>query len=80
MTLTLNLSPELEQYLARSAQQRGLTLESLTLEILADSMETQPETLLKAGMSCEVWSPYDAFGAAEIMMKVLQDSKTDGNG
>jgi hypothetical protein len=38
-------------------------------------MEIQPETLLKAGMSYEVWSPYDAFGAAEIMIKALQDSK-----
>jgi hypothetical protein len=56
----------------RSAQQRGLTLESLTLEILADSMETQPETLLKAGMSHEVWSPYDAFDAAVIMTKALR--------
>jgi hypothetical protein len=32
----------------------------------------QPENLLKAGISYEVWSPYDDFGAAAIMMKTLQ--------
>ncbi|BAY24669.1 hypothetical protein NIES2100_44640 [Calothrix sp. NIES-2100] len=36
MTLTLNLPPELEQYLAQEAQQQGLSVEAYTLQILKD--------------------------------------------
>jgi hypothetical protein len=36
MTLTLNLPPNLEQYLAEQAQQEGLSLEAYTLQILAE--------------------------------------------
>lgn len=36
MTLTLNLPPKLEQYLAEQAQQEGLSLEAYTLQILAE--------------------------------------------
>ncbi len=34
MTLTLNLPPELEQYLAQQAEQQGLSIETYTLQIL----------------------------------------------
>ncbi|MBD2250552.1 hypothetical protein [Nostoc parmelioides] len=34
MTLTLNLPPELEEYLAQQAQQQGLSVEAYTLQIL----------------------------------------------
>ena len=34
MTLTLNLSPELEQYLLQEACQHGLSVEALTLQLL----------------------------------------------
>ncbi len=36
MTLTLNLSPELEQYLAQEAKQQGLSVETYTLQILQE--------------------------------------------
>ena len=36
MTLTLNLPPELEQYLAQEAQNQGLSVEAYTLQILKD--------------------------------------------
>ncbi|MEH2170760.1 MAG: hypothetical protein V7K41_29730 [Nostoc sp.] len=36
MTLTLNLPPELEQYLAQQAKQQGLSLETYTLQILQE--------------------------------------------
>ncbi|AFY32723.1 hypothetical protein Cal7507_2288 [Calothrix sp. PCC 7507] len=36
MTLTLNLPPELEEYLAQQAQQQGLSVEAYTLQILAE--------------------------------------------
>jgi len=34
MTLTLNLTPELEQYLYQEAKQQGLSIEAMTLQLL----------------------------------------------
>lgn len=39
MTLTLNLPPELEQYLAREAEQQGLSVEAMTLQLLTESLQ-----------------------------------------
>ncbi len=39
MTLTLNLPPELEQYLLQEANQQGLSIEAVTLQLLTHSME-----------------------------------------
>lgn len=36
MTLTLNLPPELEQYLTQEAKQQGLSVETYTLQILPE--------------------------------------------
>lgn len=36
MTLTLNLPPELEQYLAQEAKRQGLSVETYTLQILQE--------------------------------------------
>ncbi|WP_414526367.1 hypothetical protein [Nodularia chucula] len=38
MTLTLNLPPELEQYLLQEASKQGLSVEAVTLQVLADSI------------------------------------------
>lgn len=38
MTLTLNLSPELEQYLLQEADQQGLSVEAIALQLLANSI------------------------------------------
>lgn len=38
MTLTLNLPPELEQYLLQEAKQQGLSIEAVTLQLLVDSI------------------------------------------
>jgi predicted HicB family RNase H-like nuclease len=38
MTLTLNLPPELEQYLTQQAQQQGLSVETYTLELIQKSI------------------------------------------
>lgn len=38
MTLTLNLSPELEQYLIQEADQHGLSIEMLALQLLKNSI------------------------------------------
>ncbi|MDB9527565.1 hypothetical protein PN498_16320 [Oscillatoria sp. CS-180] len=39
MTLTLNLPPELEQYLLQEAEQQGLSVETMTLQLLAKSFQ-----------------------------------------
>jgi hypothetical protein len=41
MTLSLNLPPELEQYLLQAAKQQGLSLETYTLQILQEYILTQ---------------------------------------
>jgi hypothetical protein len=79
MTLMLNLSPELEQYLMRSAQARGVSVEELTLAMLSEQMVDVTQDLIPAGASCEVWSPYDAFDAAQVMMQALQNSGVDSD-
>jgi hypothetical protein len=38
MTLNLDLSPELEQYLVQEANQHGLSLEALALQLLGSSI------------------------------------------
>ncbi|WP_198807911.1 hypothetical protein [Leptolyngbya sp. BL0902] len=48
MTLTLDLPPELEQYLAQAAAQHGLSVEAMTLQLLATSLivkQNQAETV-----------------------------------
>ena len=41
MTLTLNLSPELEQYLLQEANQHGLSVEEVALQLLSNSLEVK---------------------------------------
>lgn len=38
MTLTLNLPPELEQYLHNEAKQQGLSVEAIALQLLTQSI------------------------------------------
>ncbi|NJO79931.1 MAG: hypothetical protein HC827_16400 [Cyanobacteria bacterium RM1_2_2] len=38
MTLTLKLPPELEQYLIQEANQHGLSVEALALQLLSNSI------------------------------------------
>ncbi|NJK62163.1 MAG: hypothetical protein HC921_05280 [Synechococcaceae cyanobacterium SM2_3_1] len=39
MTLNLDLPPELEQYLLQEAEQQGLSVEAMTLQLLANSLK-----------------------------------------
>ncbi|NER45551.1 MAG: hypothetical protein F6J92_02410 [Symploca sp. SIO1A3] len=43
MTLTLNLSPELEQYLEQEASQHGLSVEAVALQLLTNSILLKQE-------------------------------------
>jgi hypothetical protein len=39
MTLNLDLPPELEQYLLQEAEQRGLSVEAMTLQLLTQLLQ-----------------------------------------
>jgi hypothetical protein len=41
MTLTINLSSELEQYLLNEAREKGISLEAMTLQVLTNSISTK---------------------------------------
>ncbi len=58
MTLTLNLPSEVEQYLLQEAKQQGLSIESLTLQLLTSSIllrqkQTKAVTLLQSWIDDE---------------------------
>ncbi len=58
MTLTLNLSPELEQYLLQEANQHGLSVEALALQLLTNSIllkqrQTEAVNLLQSWLDSE---------------------------
>jgi hypothetical protein len=73
MTLMLDLPPDLEQVLLQTAQEKGVSLEALALQVLTNSIaDRQVASLIPPEADCEIWSPYEAFEAAETMMRVLQ--------
>ncbi|MCE2674690.1 MAG: hypothetical protein DWQ53_11510 [Microcystis flos-aquae DF17] len=45
MALTLNLKPEIEQYLTQRAKEQGLSLESYTLKLLTDTILSQEKKI-----------------------------------
>ena len=58
MTLTLNLSPELEQYLLQEANQKGLSVEAVALQLLVSSFllkqkQTEAVNLLQSWIDDE---------------------------
>lgn len=77
MTLMLDLPPELAKYLLQSSEERGITLEALTLQVLTSMMDGQNQSLIKEGSICEVWSPYESFEAADKMLRVLRETTAE---
>jgi hypothetical protein len=49
------------------------------MQVLISELAQQETDLIKPDQSYPVWSPYDAFEAANTMFKVLQDAKTQDN-
>lgn len=48
------------------------------VQYLVSQLAQEESDLLRDGMSYPVWSPYDAFEAADIMLKVLAaENSTD---
>ncbi|MBD1903569.1 hypothetical protein NDI44_21020 [Trichocoleus sp. DQ-A3] len=46
------------------------------MQVLISELAQQETDLIKPDLSYPVWSPYDAFEAADTMLKVLQAAKT----
>lgn len=46
------------------------------MQVLISELAQQETDLIKPELSYPVWSPYDAFEAADTMLKVLQAAKT----
>lgn len=46
------------------------------VQTLISELAQQEEQLLKPGQSYPVWSPYDAFDAADKMLKMLDAAET----
>jgi hypothetical protein len=57
---------------------RGLTRADklYIMQVLISELAQQETDLIKPGQSYPVWSPYDAFEAADTMLKVLKEAKT----
>ncbi|CAN1211762.1 DUF2281 domain-containing protein [Tumidithrix helvetica PCC 7403] len=46
------------------------------VQILISELAQQETDLIKPDQAYPVWSPYDAFEAADTMLKVLNDAKS----
>ncbi|MGG6263898.1 hypothetical protein ACQ4M3_10945 [Leptolyngbya sp. AN03gr2] len=63
------LEPEELEQLTQAIHQR-------LSEQKKEKTNQQVADLIPANQDCPAWSPYDAFEAAEIMLKALQDANT----
>jgi hypothetical protein len=50
------------------------------MQLLVLELSAEEEALLIPGAQYEVWSPFDAAGAAKTLTKMLQDEKESRNG
>lgn len=78
MTLTLNLSPELEQYLLQEANQHGLSVEALALQLLTNSIllkqrQTEAVNLLQSWLDSEDEEEQQKTG--QYLVQVLDDDR-----
>ncbi len=78
MTLTLNLPPELEQYLFQEAEQRGLSVEAMTLQLLTQSLQRrqkQTEAVDMLQSWIEDGDVEDQQAIGEYLVQVLDEDR-----
>lgn len=80
MTLTLSLSPEVEQYLVHEAHQQGLSVETLALQLLANSIllkqkQTEAVQLLQSWIDDEDDQEQQETGL--YLIQALDDDRSD---
>ena len=71
MTLTLNLSPELEQYLVQEADQHGLSVEMLALQLLTNSISIEKKQAEAVDM-LQSWIEEDDINDQETGQSLIQ--------
>ena len=49
------------------------------MQVLLSDLVQEEADLVKPGQAYPIYSPYDAFEAADTMLKVLKESKTEDN-
>lgn len=47
------------------------------VHILIDEIAAEETSLLESGRTYEVWSPYDSFDAADKLLKMLEEEKSN---
>jgi len=78
MTLTLDLPPDLEQYLMQEAQQHGLSLEAMTLQLLTQSIllkRKQAEAIDMLQSWIEDEDVEDQQDTGEYLVQVLDEDR-----
>ncbi|MBE9160317.1 hypothetical protein IQ265_26370 [Nodosilinea sp. LEGE 06152] len=78
MTLNLDLPPELEQYLLQEAEQQGLSVEAMTLQLLANSLQlrqkhTEAVDMLQSWLDDEDVEEQQETG--EYLVQVLDEDR-----
>lgn len=78
MTLTLDLPPELEQYLLQEAEQQGLSVEAMTLQLLTKSLQLKQKQAEAVGM-LQSWiedeDVEDQQETGEYLVQVLDEDR-----
>ncbi|MFN8492261.1 MAG: hypothetical protein U0350_31970 [Caldilineaceae bacterium] len=47
------------------------------IQFLVSELAQEEENLLQAGVAYPVWSPYEAFDAADVMLQALAQAKVN---
>jgi len=47
------------------------------MQVLVSELAQEETDLIQPGLEYPVWSPYDAYEAADIMLRILRESKED---
>lgn len=48
------------------------------MQFLVSELAQEESELIQPGFAYPIWSPYDAFDAAAVMLNVLQESEAEG--
>ncbi|NER20843.1 MAG: hypothetical protein F6J96_09055 [Symploca sp. SIO1C2] len=78
MTLSLELSPELEQYLLQEAKEQGMSVEAMTLQLLTNSLllkqkQTEAVNLLQSWIDDGDVEEQQETG--QYLLQVLDDDR-----
>ncbi len=50
------------------------------MQVLVSELAQEESELIRPGIKYPIWSPYDAYDAANTMLNVLRESAAENNG